>query len=95
MNIKQLVSEINNSNLSVEDLRIVNELVVRKIKAQRNAESLLNSTKLSVGDVIRVNHPKLAGLTGRITKIKRTKCDIMITSTGHGYTVPMSIVHAL
>lgn len=95
MNIQALVNEINNSNLSVEDLRILNQLVVRKIKAQRNAEALLNATKLSVGDVVRVNHPKLEGLTGKITKIKRTKCDITITSTGLGYTVPMSIVHAL
>ena len=95
MNINQLVSEINNSNLSVEDLRTINQLVVRKIKAQRTTEALTNATKLKVGDVIRVHHEKLEGLTGRITKIKRTKCDIIITSTGLGYTVPMSIVHPL
>lgn len=95
MNIQALVNEINNSNLSVEDLRILNQLVVRKIKAQRNTDNLLASASLLVGDVVRVNHPKLEGLTGRITKINRTKCNIQITSTGQGYTVPMSIVHTL
>ena len=95
MNIQSLVNEINNSNLSTEDLRILNQLVVRKIKAQRKSENILASVSLQVGDAVRINHPKLEGLTGKITKIKRTKCDITITSTGHGYTVPMSIVHAL
>ena len=95
MNINQLVSEINNSNLSMEDLDILNQLIVRKHKALHTAEALNNATKLKVGDVIRVHHEKLEGLTGRITKIKRTKCDITITSTGLSYTVPMSIVHPL
>jgi len=94
MNISQLVKEINNSDLSVEDLRILNQLAVRKIKAQRTAEALENAATLTEGMVVRVNHPKLAGRTGKITKIKRTKCDIEITGLGH-YTVPMSIVHAL
>ena len=94
MTVKNLVNEINNSNLSIEDLRILNQLVVRHIKAQRKAEALNNAAKLIEGMVVRVNHPKLEGRTGKITKIKRTKCDIEITGLGH-YTVPMSIVHAL
>jgi transcription antitermination factor NusG len=95
MNISQFVKEINNSNLSIEDLRILNQLVVRKIKAQKKTEALINSTKLIEGMVVRVNHPKLEGLTGKIIKIKRTKCDIKITSTGQTYVVPMEIVHSL
>ena len=49
MNIQALVNEINNSNLSVEDLRILNQLVVRKIKAQKTAAALTNAAQLSVG----------------------------------------------
>lgn len=94
MNIKQLVNEINNSELSIEDLRILNQLVVRKIKAQKKVEALSNASKLYEGMIVRVNHPKLAGRTGEITKIKRTKCDIKFTSLGH-YTVPMEIVKPL
>ena len=95
MTISQLVKEINNSNLSADDLRILNELVVRKAKALRRVESTLKSASLHEGMVVRVNHPQLEGLTGKIIKIKRTKCDIKITSTGKGYTVPMSLVHSL
>jgi ribosomal protein S8E len=94
MNISQLVKEINNSNLSIEDLRILNQLAVRKIKAQKKTEALQNAATLTEGMVVRVNHPKLAGRTGTITKIKRTKCDIRFTTLGH-YTVPMNIVQAL
>jgi ribosomal protein S8E len=94
MNIQALVKEINNSNLTVEELRILNQLVVRHIKAQRKSEALQNAATLTEGMVVRVNHPKLEGLTGKITKIKRTKCDIEITGLGH-YTVPMGIVQAL
>ena len=95
MTVQNLVNEINTSNLSVEDLRILNQLVVRKIKAQRKAESIIAGATLQVGDVIRVNHPKLEGQTGKITKVKRTKCDIIMTSSGHAYTVPMAMVAAL
>ena len=94
MNIQSLVKEINNSKLTIEELRILNQLVVRHIKAQRKAEALQNAATLTEGMTVRVNHPKLAGKTGTITKIKRTKCDISFT-TGGNYTVPMSIVHAL
>ena len=94
MTVQQLVQEINKSNLSIEDLRILNQLVVRNIKAQKKATALQNSTKLFEGMVVRVNHPKLAGRTGKITKIKRTKCDIQFAALGH-YTVPMELVQAL
>ena len=94
MNISQLVKEINNSELSIEDLRIINQLVVRKIKAQKTAEALQNASTLLEGMEVKVNHPKLKGRTGTITKIKRTKCDIRFENVGH-YTVPMNIVQAL
>ena len=95
MTVSALVKEINQANLSVEDLRILNQLIVRNIKAQRKSQALQNATKLHEGMVVRVNHDKLAGQTGKITKIKRTKCDIYFASMGISYTVPMSLVHGL
>jgi transcription antitermination factor NusG len=95
MNIQSLVKEINTSNLSIEDLRILNQLVVRHIKAQRKAEASIAAATLTEGMVVRVNHPKLAGQTGKITKIKRTKCDIHFSGMGISYTVPMSLVQSL
>lgn len=94
MTVSSLVKEINASNLTVEELRILNQLVVRKIKAQKKAEAILNSASLNEGDVVRVNHPKLEGHTGTIIKIKRTKCSIRFSALGT-YDVPMNIVHAL
>ena len=94
MTVKNLVNEINAANLSIEDLRILNQLVVRKIKAQKTAAALSNAATLAVGMTVKVNHPKLKGRTGEITKIKRTKCDIRFENVGH-YTVPMNIVEAL
>ena len=94
MTVQSLISEINNSNLSVEELRTLNELVVRKIKAQKKAAAIINSVNLNEGDVVRVNHPKLEGRTGTIIKIKRTKCSIRFSALGT-YDVPMNIVHAL
>ena len=94
MTVSSLISEINNSNLSVEELRTLNELVVRKIKAQKKAAAIINSVNLNEGDVVRVNHPKLEGRTGTIIKIKRTKCSIRFSALGT-YDVPMNIVHAL
>ena len=94
MTVSSLISEINNSNLSVEELRTLNELVVRKIKAQKKAAAIINSVNLNEGDVVRVNHPKLEGRTGTIVKIKRTKCSIRFSALGT-YDVPMNIVHAL
>ena len=94
MTVSALVNEINNSNLTVEDLRILNQLVVRKIKAERKSQALQNAATLTEGMVVRVNHPKLSGRTGTILKVKRTKCDIEFAGLGR-YTVPMSIVHGL
>lgn len=93
MTIKQLVKEINNSNLSIEDLRILNELVVRNIKAQKKAAAILNSTKLSVGMEVKVNHPKLAGRTGTITEIKRTRAVVQLPIGS--YNIPMNILEAI
>ena len=95
MTVSALVKEINNSNLSVEDLRILNQLIVRNIKAQRKAQASIAAATLTEGMVVRVNHPKLAGQTGKITKIKRTKCDIHFSGMGISYTVPMSLVKSI
>lgn len=93
MTIKQLVKEINNSNLSIEDLRILNELVVRNIKAQKKAAAILNSTKLSVGMEVKVNHPKMVGRTGTITEIKRTRAVVQLPIGS--YNIPMNILEAI
>ena len=95
MTVGELVKEINKSILTVEELRILNQLVVRHIKANKKVEALKNSALLKEGDVVRVMHDKLAGLTGKIVKVKRTKAVVKITSTGHQYDVPMNLIQSL
>ena len=95
MSVGELVKEINKAVLTVEEYRILNQLVVRHIKARKKAEALKNGALLKEGDVVRVMHDKLAGLTGKITKIKRTKCDVEFASHGFHYTVPMNLVRLL
>ena len=95
MKVGELVKEINKSILTVEELRILNQLVVRHIKANKKVEALKNSALLKEGDVVRVMHDKLAGLTGKIVKMKRTKAIVKITSTGNQYDVPMNLIRSL
>ena len=95
MSVGELVKEINKSILTVEELRILNQLVVRHIKANKKVEALKNSALLKEGDVVRVMHDKLAGLTGKIVKVKRTKAIVKITSTGNQYNVPMELIKSL
>lgn len=95
MTVGELVKEINKSILTVEELRILNQLVIRHIKANKKVEALKNSALLKEGDVVRVMHDKLAGLTGKIVQVKRTKAIVKITSTGNQYNVPMELIRSL
>lgn len=95
MKVGELVNEINKAVLTVEELRILNQLVVRHIKATKKAEALKKGAILQEGDVVRVMHKKLEGLTGKIMKVKRTKAVVRITSTGNQYNVPMELIARL
>ena len=95
MKVGELVKEINKSILTVEELRILNQLVVRHIKANKKVEALKNSALLKEGDVVRVMNDKLAGLTGKMVQVKRTKAIVKITSTGNQYNVPMELIKSL
>ena len=95
MKVGELVKEINKSILTVEELRILNQLIVRHIKANKKVQALKNSALLKEGDVVRVMHDKLAGLTGKIVQVKRTKAIVKITSTGNQYNVPMELIKSL
>ena len=96
MTVKQLVNEINASNLSIEDLRILNELVVRNIKAKRSIQVAAAKATLEVGMTVKVNHPKLAGRTFELTEIRRTKAGVRPRGEMFGgYNVPLSLVEAI
>ena len=91
MNYSQL------SNLSVAELRNINQIVIELIKQKRTIESLQKKVGLQIGMSVTVNHPKLVGKQLQVEKINRTKAvlrDINVPSYGRpvSYTVPVSLI---
>jgi len=79
------------SNLSVAELRNINQIVVELIKQKRTIESLQKKVGLKVGMSVTVNHPKLAGKDLSVNKINRTKATLSVNS-GACYVVPISLI---
>ncbi len=79
------------SNLSVAELRNINQIVVELIKQKRTIESLQKKVGLKVGMSVTVNHPKLVGKELFVNKISRTKATLSIKS-GKCYNVPISLI---
>jgi len=79
------------SNLSVAELRNINQIVVELIKQKRTIESLQKKVGLQVGMTVRVNHPKLRGKELSVNKINRTKATLSVKSGGV-FIVPISLI---
>jgi len=79
------------SNLSVAELRNINQIVVELIKQKRTIESLQKKVGLKVGMSVTVNHPKLVGKELSVNKINRTKATVSVKS-GACYIVPISLI---
>ena len=91
MNYSQL------SNLSVAELRNINQIVIELIKQKRTIESLQKKVGLQIGMSVTVNHPKLVGKQLKVEKINRTKAVLsVINGPSYGrvsnYTVPVSLI---
>lgn len=85
------------SQMSIEELRILNKKVVEVIKMKRSEVAIDVKEALYVGANVSVNHPKLAGKQCRVEKINRTKAVLkVLNGTSYGsvgsYTVPLSMI---
>ena len=80
------------SNLSVAELRNINQIVVELIKQKRTIESLQNKVGLKIGMIVKVNHPKLQGRELEVTKINRTKANLRVVGGFASYNVPVSLI---
>ena len=80
------------SNLSVAELRNINQIVVELIKQKRNIESLQKKVGLKIGMIVKVNHPKLQGRELEVTKINRTKANLRVVGGFASYNVPVSLI---
>jgi hypothetical protein len=86
MNYSQL------SNLSVAELRNINQIVIELIKQKRTIESLQKKVGLRIGMTVRVNHPKLQGRDLEVVKINRTKANLRVVGGYSSYNVPVSLI---
>ena len=80
------------SNLSVSELRNINQIVVELIKQKRTIESLQKKVGLQIGMTVKVNHPKLQGRELEVVKINRTKANLRVIGGFASYNVPVSLI---
>ena len=80
------------SSLSLSELRSLNEAVVNIIKFKRATEVSYKKRALSVGMIVKVNHPKLAGKELVVNKINRTKATLGIIGGVGSYSVPITMI---
>ena len=81
-------AELN--QMSFEQLRKLNEMVVKTIKLKR--KQLIAQFELNIGDKVKVNHPKLQGKSLIVKQVKRTKAILQIEGTVGSYNVPISMI---
>lgn len=85
MDLITLQTLIEKSNL--DDLRYIQEAVIQK----KNLIAKLNKLVCQVGDIVFVNHPKLANLKCTILKINRTK--ILVSCSLGKFSIPPVLIY--
>ena len=80
------------ANMTIEELRNLNSMVVETIKSKKSVLALEKKDELYVGANVKVNHPKLAGKQLVIEKINRTKAVVKLLNGLGGYNVPLSMI---
>ena len=83
-------SELN--QMSIEDLRSLNKMVIEVIKSKQALEGFEKKQQLYVGANVRVDHPKMAGKQLQVMKINRTKAKLRVLNGGGIWNVPLSMI---
>ena len=91
MNYSQILSEIQNANLSMDELRNLNSVIVSMSKNKRRVDNHVKKFSLSVGQSVSVDHKDCIGQTYTVQKINRTKA-VLRDSRGRGLNVPISMI---
>lgn len=86
-------TELN--ELSIEELRSLNKLVIQVIENKKQIQSLDVKSKLYVGAKVKVNHQRLAGKNLTIEKINRTKAIVKEEGAMGAYDVPFSMIELI
>ncbi len=96
MKATQVLAAITAGAFTDAELRQMNEVLVARINATRQAMNAMAKVTLKVGMKVKVNHPKLEGRELILTDIKRSKASVRPAGEMFGgYNVPLSLVEAL
>ena len=91
MTYSQIVTAINNANLSAEELHKLNGFVVDSVKLKRRMDGAVIKQQLRTGSVVMVDHPSHKNSTFTIDSIRRTKATI-VDSQGRKMNAPLSML---
>ena len=80
------------SKLSISELRDLNHMVVETIKFKQKLVGKEKARKLTLGDIVYVNHKKVIGVRFTVKKINVTKAVLINNDTKALYTVPFSMI---
>ena len=86
--LKSIQSKLG--QLSSEELRTLNSMVVAMLKTQSKIESIRRGATLKTGDKVEINQPKHKGEIYEIVRVKRTNC--IITGPQGRYNCPISML---
>jgi protein involved in polysaccharide export with SLBB domain len=78
------------NQMTLEQLRDLNHLIVGVIKAKR--KNLIAQFELNIGDKVKVNHPKLQGKSLIVKKVKRTTATLQVEGGFSSYNVPITMI---
>ena len=77
--------------MDIDELRALRMIVDKLI--QTKASVVIN--ELQVGDTVKVNHRKVAGMTFTVVKINRKKIRVKQVNSGTTYNVAMSLIEKI
>lgn len=79
------------NQMSMSELRSLNEKVVELIRWRRKMESIDIKNELSRGMTVTVNHPKAKGKVFLVHKINRTKA--VLKEGNRQWNVPLNLIN--
>lgn len=82
-------------NMSIEDLRGLNRLVIDAIKSKQALVAHDMRQELRSGDNVKVNHRKTFGRVFIVKEIKKTRCTVRSVDGRENFVVPMSMVEKI
>jgi hypothetical protein len=85
---KSILSEL--SKMDINELRQLNSVVVSMIKEFKADKAYEVKNQLRVYSNVKVNSPKVYGLTGQVIEINRTRCKVKFSNGT--FNVPLSMV---